>query len=78
MKGKSNSISIPKWLEKLEVFIDDVVNIVDECRAVGKIFNPIFRHNMGRKINKLYERITKIKFTANFIGKKTGVKGNIA
>jgi len=72
---RRNNQSMSNWIEKLEDFVEDAVDIVEECRvASNPLFpycknfgNPIFRHRMGSKIKKLKDRITKIHGDAKYL-----------
>lgn len=70
----STSPSMSNWLEKLEYFLIDAVDIVDECREsnIGKsIFSNfqklLFRYKMGNKIRILRERINNIHGSAKYL-----------
>lgn len=70
----STSRSMSNWLEKLEYFLIDAVDIVDECRTnkFGKsIFSNfeklIFRYKMGSRIRTLKERINNIHGSAKYL-----------
>jgi len=61
----SNSSSVINWLNRLEDFLTNVVDIVEECEQGKLIFiNIIFCDRMGRNIRKIKERITKIHTSA--------------
>lgn len=64
---KRNSASICNWLDKLEYFVYDTVDIVKECSAARKFGNPIFRYRIGRRIKGLKERISNIHESAKYL-----------
>jgi len=74
----SNSSSVTNWLNGLEDFLTNVVDIVEECEQGKLIFiNIIFRYRMGRNIRKLKERITKIHTGAKYLKYLTSVNATI-
>ena len=65
---KINSTSVSSWLNRLEEFLLDAVDIVEECRAARNFnWNPIFRYKMGRRINQLKKRIKKIHRSTKYL-----------
>lgn len=72
---RRNYQSISNWIENLEDFVEDAMDIVEECRVASnplfryckKFGNPIFRYRMGSKIKKLKDRITKIHGDAKYL-----------
>lgn len=70
---KRNSTSVSSWLDRLEEFLLDAVDIAEKCGAGRNFWNPIFRYKMGRRINKLKKRITKIHRSTKYLISLTSV-----
>lgn len=64
---KRNSASICSWLDELEYFVYDTVDVVKECSRARKFGNPIFRYRIGRRIRGLKERISNIHKSAKYL-----------
>ena len=71
---KINSTLVSSWLNRLEEFLLDAVDIVEECGAARNFnWNPIFRYKMGRRINQLKKRIKKIHRSTKYLISLTSV-----
>lgn len=72
---KRNSSLTTNWFEKLEDFIDDAEDIVEECEApytVGKLFfrkldDLVFRYKMSRRMKTLKKKINNIHNSAKYL-----------
>lgn len=64
---KRNTRSMSNWLDKLEDFLYDALDMVKECGVVRRFGNPIFRYRMGCKIRGLKDRIIKIHKSAKYL-----------
>jgi len=62
---KTNSSSMSNWIERLEDFLVDAEDVVEDCGV--ETCNPIFRFKMGRRINKLKDRISNIHRSAKYL-----------
>lgn len=65
--NNGDSTLVSSWLDRLELVLLDAVDVVDECGAGRKFWNPFFRLKMVWRIKELKKRISEIHWSSKYL-----------